>query len=171
MSNYLLKVVSRVTLSTGNSAPQTTEGLRKQWMQPSFKEIGQEKEVKVAADRSWGKRNELELLRAGPQWRGLFARIVEFDVLGSLTKSIYETVNTYAVVEKSSRLPCLLEVMSSNPIRLRMNYADELPTKASEPSGGGVKECCTRFALKFDCKNRGEREGKNPVTMDRPESW
>ena len=79
-----------------------------------FEEIGQEKEVKAAADRSWEKQNELELLRAVPLWRGLFARILEFEFLGSLTKRIYETVNTYTVVEKLSRLPCPLEGVSSN---------------------------------------------------------
>lgn len=57
-----------------------------------FEEIGQEKEVKAAADRSWEKRNVLELLGAGPLWRGLFAQILEFEVVGSFTGKIYETV-------------------------------------------------------------------------------
>ena len=91
----------------------------------------------------------------------------------------YFVIHRTPVVKWASRLPCPLEVASSNPSGLwisllatfticKMEYAAELPAEASEFTAGEFRECCTRFALKIEGKNRGG-EGKNPVTTDRSE--
>ena len=83
------------------------------------------------------------------------------------------------VVKWASRLPCPLEGTEFESERMwiyllatfticKMEYAAELPAKASESTAGEFRECCTRFALKIEGKNRGG-EGMNPVTTDRSE--
>lgn len=52
-----------------------------------------------------------------------------------------------------------------------MEYAAELPEEVSETTAGEFWDCCTRFTLNIDGKNRRGGEGKNPVTTDRREGW